>query len=68
MMSIAPAFCEQHGEVEPCLTCKKEKEPQTPKPKRVELISEREMWRLIRAAILGIAAAIEKRYGFRKQV
>lgn len=64
-MSSPPLFCEQHGEVEPCSICKKEKEVLA--PKRAGLISERDMWVLIRASLLAIVAAIEKRYGIKKQ-
>lgn len=64
-MSIPPGFCEQHGEVEPCLTCKQEREKELRPPKRPALISERDMVILIRAALLGIVDALEKRYGIK---
>jgi hypothetical protein len=63
-MSMPPAFCEQHGEVEPCQTCKEEKEAQP--PRFPALITEREMMILIRGALLGIVDAIERRYAIKK--
>jgi len=63
-MSIAPAFCEQHGEVEPCSICKNEH--QAIPLRRIVLISEREMVVAIRAALLAIVDALERQYDLKK--